>query len=427
MSNIDLKNIILEKKSEGQFLYPFYEKYCLSNIPSTILKLFGIKPKNPILGHEILKVLESYEFENILFLILDGFGYNYWKKYSDDYWFFRKFEEKGHVFPLTTIFPSSTAPAITTINTGFTPQEHGLLEWVVYFKEIDMIINTLPFSSLIKKDQMILEKANPKILYNGQTIYQKLKKEGIKSFSFISHLYSRSKYSKIIAKGSETISFLYLSDLFVNVRKKLENFLGKSYYYIYIDHMDSIEHKYGLLTDENSSEISSISFMIKQELSKVQKKIANKTIVFFTSDHGQTKVYPNETIYLNRFKKLDKYFQKGKRKNKILPTGSPRDVFLHIKPEMLDETIEFLKNKLKGKCAVLKTEDAIKRGLFGIGKPTKKFMERVGNVLILPYRNNTIWYKHTNKKFDLLGHHGGLSKDEMLIPFAFCKLSDLIS
>jgi hypothetical protein len=66
-------------------------------------------------------------------------------------------------------------------------------------------------------------------------------------------------------------------------------------------------------------------------------------------------------------------------------------------------------------------------GLFGKGKPKKEFYERVGNLLILPYKNHTIWYEHIKgKKFDLLGHHGGLSEDEMLVPFAIAKLSNLL-
>ena len=74
-----------------------------------------------------------------------------------------------------------------------------------------------------------------------------------------------------------------------------------------------------------------------------------------------------------------------------------------------------------------RTKDAIKTGLFGIGKPDKKFYDRVGDLLILPYNNHTVWYEHVKgKKIRFLGHHGGLSKDEMLVPFAIAKLSELL-
>jgi len=61
-----------------------------------------------------------------------------------------------------------------------------------------------------------------------------------------------------------------------------------------------------------------------------------------------------------------------------------------------------------------------------IGKPKKEFFDRIGDILILPYKHNTIWYEHIKgKKLEFLGHHGGLSEEEMLIPFAIAKLSDL--
>ena len=41
----ELEDAIVEQKGDGEFIYPFYEKYCFSNIPSTILNFFGIKYK----------------------------------------------------------------------------------------------------------------------------------------------------------------------------------------------------------------------------------------------------------------------------------------------------------------------------------------------------------------------------------------------
>jgi len=109
-----------------------------------------------------------------------------------------------------------------------------------------------------------------------------------------------------------------------------------------------------------------------------------------------------------------------------LPTGSPRDVFLHIEQDRLEEIYDFLSKKFDGKAKIMMAEDAISLNLFGIGKPTSEFKDRIGNLLILPYRNNTIWFEHIKgKKFDSLGHHGGLSKNEMLVPFALANLSDL--
>jgi hypothetical protein len=427
----ELESEIEKEKKEGEFIYPFYEKYCLSNIPSTILNFFGIKSKRPILPSSLHKDKVEIEDSNkIVLMLIDGFGYSQWLKCYKNYEFFNIFTQKGLVAPVTTIFPSTTAAALTTINTGLTPQEHALIEWFIYLKEIDMILRTIPFKPLDDKDKnkFLQAKVNPKILYNGKTIYQALRKSGIKSYTFINETYAYSAYSKLVYKGSNTIPFINSSDLVVRLRKTLEAEKGPAYFYVYIADVDSLEHEYGPHTEEYYAELSVLSFLLKKELiEKVDKKVAEETLLLITADHGQLNISPKETIYLNGFRKLTKSFQKSKRKKPILPTGSPRDIFLHINQKKLEEIHTFLSNKLKEKAKIVKTEDAIKMGLFGIGKPRKEFYDRVGNLLILPYKNHTVWYQHVKgKKLDLLGIHGGLSKDEMLVPFAISKLSNLI-
>ena len=422
-----LEDVIKKQKKRGEFILPFYEKYCFSNIPSTILKLFGIPTKRPTLPEELYKD-KAENFDKVVLILIDALGYKQWLRCYKDYEFFDAFTKEGIVSPLTSVFPSTTAAALTTISTGLTPQEHALFEWVLYFKEVDMVIYTLPFTPLDGKsrDKLLEMGANPKILYGGSTIYQTLKGVGIKSFTFLNRLYSHSAYSKLTHKGSNTIPFINLSDLVVRLRKTLETEKGPAYFYVYIDDTDSIEHEYGPCTEEHYAQLSAISYLLKKELlEKINKKIASKTLLLITADHGQINASPKETIYLNKYRNLIKTFQKGK-KAPIPPTGSPRDVFLHIKENKLENVEAFLSTKLKGKAKIIKTEEAVKIGLFGINKPKKEFYERAGNLMILPYKNYTVWYEHIKgKKLENLGYHGGLSEEEMLVPFGIAKLSEL--
>ncbi|MEM7821469.1 MAG: alkaline phosphatase family protein [Candidatus Aenigmatarchaeota archaeon] len=424
-----MKNIekIIEREKNG-FVYPLYESFCISSIPSTILNFFNINTKRPILPMEIYKNIEIENSSKIVLLLIDGLSYNDWIKNYEKFTFFNLLTKKGAVAPITSVFPSTTASALTTINTGLTPQEHALFEWVMYFKEIDMVINTLPFTPIDKKgqDKLLEIGVSPKILYKGNTIYQTLKKNGIKSFSFINESYAYSAYSKLMHKGSTIIPFINSSDLVVRLRKFIEEEDG--YFHVYFDVIDAIEHKYGPKTEELRAELSVLSFLLKNELlKKIDRKVASETLFLIVSDHGQINISPKETIYLNKYKKLIKSFQSDKKNRPIPPIGSPRDVFLHIKQNCLEEIHAFVSEKLKEIAKVVKTRDAIKVGMFGIGKPVKIFYERVGDLLILPYKNHTVWYQHVKgKKTELLGHHGGLSNDEILVPFAISKLSSLI-
>ena len=99
---------------------------------------------------------------------------------------------------------------------------------------------------------------------------------------------------------------------------------------------------------------------------------------------------------------------------------------LNIKDEKLDYVLDYLSKSLADSAVVMKTQDAIKRGLFGLGTPSRRFLDRAGNLLVLPLGNRTIWYEHRKGgKFDLLGMHGGLTERELIIPFAISNLSRL--
>jgi len=74
----------------------------------------------------------------------------------------------------------------------------------------------------------------------------------------------------------------------------------------------------------------------------------------------------------------------------------------------------------------LETGEAVKNGLFGLGEVTKEFFERTGNLLILPYGRETVWFESSKGRgMSFAGQHGGLNEDEMLVPFGVANLSHL--
>ena len=67
----------------------------------------------------------------------------------------------------------------------------------------------------------------------------------------------------------------------------------------------------------------------------------------------------------------------------------------------------------EGKADIVKTEFLIENGYFG-SEVSSRFRERVGNLVILPYRHEAVWW-YEKGKFEqrFYGHHGGLTPQEM--------------
>lgn len=426
----DIERKIMKEKGDGDFLYPFYEGYCLSNVPYSVMDIFGVRHDGKALSDDVfMERIDTKGIKKVVLLFVDGFGYDMWLKCNSLQGFFRTFSEKGVLSPITTVFPSTTAAAVTTINTGLTPQEHALPEWTVYFREIAMTIETLPFAPLGSKlrDKLLEAGADPKMLYKGRTVYQALGESGVKSFSLLPKPLDRTAYSQLTRKGSYVIPYIKPSDAVIQLRKALEGENGMAYFNLYIDTVDSCTHFYGPHTEESCAEISNLSYLFERGLiEKIGRETAEETLVLITADHGHTYLDPGKTIYLNKYRTLSESYavESGRP---IPPTGSPRDVFLHIREEKLESMKEFLKKELEGVASVMETKEAMEMELFGRGRPKKEFYERVGNLLVLPYRGKSVWYEHIEgEKFKLLGMHGGLSRDEMLIPLGAARLSELV-
>jgi len=142
-----------------------------------------------------------------------------------------------------------------------------------------------------------------------------------------------------------------------------------------------------------------------------------KRILFLmTADHGASEVDPDTTIYLNkdaRFEGFEKFIRTNRNGQLLVPAGSARDMFLYLHEEQLDEAQEFLSERLEGKADVVKTESLISEGYFGY-EVTDSFRKRVGNLVVLPYRYESVWW-YEKEKFEqgFYGHHGGLTPQEM--------------
>src|SRR5512135_1734595 len=71
---------------------------------------------------------ELADAANIVLLVIDGLGLDYLLRNGKDG------ALRGHLRgSLTSVFPSTTASAITTFLTGLAPQQHGLTGWHMYF------------------------------------------------------------------------------------------------------------------------------------------------------------------------------------------------------------------------------------------------------------------------------------------------------
>jgi predicted AlkP superfamily pyrophosphatase or phosphodiesterase len=238
---------------------------------------------------------------------------------------------------------------------------------------------------------------------------------GVTSYSFGVRDYTPSTFSKVAMAGAEQHRFNTLTEALVNIGRLLEKQTKPAYIHLYFDKIDALAHEYGPNAPQTEAEIETFLLIMEQYFERVFK--GKKRVLFLmTADHGQAEVDPKTTIYLNtdkRFAGFERYLKANRNGQLLVPAGSARDMFLYIKDDLLDEAQSFLATRLEGKADVVKTEWLISEGYFG-AEISPRFRERVANLVVLPYRYESVWW-YEKEKFEqrFYGHHGGLTPQEM--------------
>lgn len=415
---------------DGEFLRPDYTRFCFAQIPALVEILLGAREGRHPFADIVLKRVNPQP-QNVIVLMIDGFGYRQWLTYAERYPFFRRVTERGTLLPVTALFPSTTAASVTTINSGLTPQEHGLIEWHLYLEELDEVIYTLPFTTLDAKDQrdsLLKRGADPRILFNDTSLHARLRNHGITSHAILRSLYAKSAYGSVSQAGAEVLQYSSAPDMLVHLRQHLVDVKQQSYFYVYWDEVDHLSHLYEPHSEAYLAELNGLSHLLQTEfLDKVDRKTAERTVLFVTADHGHVVMKPDETIYLNQWPEVTEALAKSPAGKTIHPWGSTRDVFLKVEDDRVDDVIAFLSEKLAGKSRVVRSHEEADRGLFGMGREHPQFRKRIGNVLVLPHEEYTVWYQYPGlEKSKHRGMHGGLSREEMLTVLSFATLSDLL-
>lgn len=425
---INQKSIDAVKNSSfsKEFCRPLYDSYCFSNLSGTILELLtgestSSLPLDTVGG-------ERQIYDSVVLLFLDGFGWAFFEKYASKFPFLSRFIDVGVANKITSLFPSTTAAHVTSINTGLESGQSGIYEWFIYEPRLSRIIAPLPYSYAGDHLSGTLKEAPvfPEDLFPRRTIHHQLREKNIDSFALQHSPICDSPYSKMMLNGSHVFGYHHLRDGLL----KLLDLYGKakerkSYFFLYFADIDAIAHRKGIDSDEFDATIEHCFHHLEEIFWKQFLSVCHrKTALLVVADHGLISVDPEKTFYINKeIPQIKKDFEIGADGKPLTPAGSCRDYFLHIKKEKLEESQKLLKEALKDKAEIYLTSELIKEGLFGKNKPTQAFLSRVGNLVILPKKGEGVWWfeKHRFQQ-NFYASHGGLTRGEMETSFLFLPI-----
>jgi len=313
---------------------------------------------------------------------------------------------------LTSIVPSTTSSALTTLWTGRPPAEHGILGYEMWLKEYGLLANMIMHSvTSFVGDAGGLRRAGfqPETFLSLPTLGSHLVDLGVQPFAFQHASISQSGLSKMLMQNAKTLPFHTYSDLWTTLASILEaNTDKKTYSYVYWGDIDYLSHRFAPDDERVALEFASFSLLLEHFVANQKRQERKDTLLIITSDHGMMPTPHHPSFELKNHPELIKCLA-------IPPSGENRFAYLFLRPGRETFLKEYTENTWHGQFHLLPSELILKSGLLGNRKIHPQALDRLGDWTAIP-RGNAYWW-WANKENHLLGRHGGLSSSEMLVPF----------
>jgi hypothetical protein len=397
----------------GEGIYPDYNGLSLLNLPASICHWMGA----PKLSHPPLQIPElnslASDIEQIVIVLVDALSFSRFRDWTlASSWVNNSTLGDGFIFPLTSVVPSTTSSVLTSLWTGHSPAEHGILGYELFLREFGLVANMITHSpasfdgrsGLLYQAGFIPEKTLP-----VPSLGPHLAKASIEVSALLAKNIMHSGLSRMHYPGVDVHGFTTVSDLWHIVKQLASLPLKKRrIIWVYYGAVDTLSHTYSPDSDQAKTEyLSFIQSMHDIFVNDFSDEVHGRSLLLLLSDHGQITTPNNPHFELSKHPSLTNRLH-------MLPTGENRFSYLHIRPGQMDAVLEYIHKTWPNSFHALNSHYALEVGLFGPGDPSKEAYHRIGDQIIISKDNNYLWW--ASKSNSLRGRHGGLSFDEMIVP-----------
>lgn len=355
-------------------LLPDYDGGCISRLVPALLE--------PGEDTSAWLPAEATEADQVVLLVLDGLGWN-------------QLATRHHLAPtlagmlggpITSVSPSTTATALTSIATGLTPGEHGVVGYRVAVG--GEVLNILRWSTPDGDARRSIdpERFQPHSAFAGQRPAVVTKAE------FATSGFSGAHLCEVRFNG-----YRMTSTLVTEVGRLLR--ANEPFIYAYYDGIDKVAHEYGL-AEHYDAEVVAADRLVADLLASLPAGAA----LVVTADHGQVHV-GDRIVELHRDLMPHISFQ----------SGEGRFRWLHARSGRTPTLLEAAEAHHGDDAWVVTRDETIEAGWWG-PKVTDEARSRLGDVALVARTPCSFHDDADSGPFVLIGRHGSLTADEMLVP-----------
>jgi predicted AlkP superfamily pyrophosphatase or phosphodiesterase len=402
------------------FLLPDYAGGSVLNLPSSLCGWLDAPPLGARPLYASLTSPFERSYRRVILILVDALALHRLQRWMGDgtapVW--QRLANQGQLAALTSITPSTTSAALTSLWTGRSPAEHGVVGYELWLKEYGIVTNMILHAPITyQNDVGSLSKAGfkPEAYLPFTTLGPHLASHGIRSYALQHRSIIRSGLSQMFFKDVEVQGFNTYSDLWVNLRHVVERQPAeRQYIWVYTGEIDHFSHFYHPDDERTAAEFAAFSLgferLFLNRLSPAERK---DTLVLLSADHGMVATRKDPQHDIANHPDLTRLLH-------IMPTGEHRLMYLFTRPGQAEAVRAYYDQAWPGQFTFIDPTHAVEAGLFGPGQMHPRLLDRLGDAIVAARGQSYLWW--ADKENILVGRHGGLGAEEMIVPLLMCEL-----
>ena len=378
----------------AQATLPDYRGGGIVNLMASIAAAFGAEER----VYPALRALPPAHLasRNVVLLVIDGLGYDCLQTHCPNGFL------AGHlVGRMTSVFPSTTATAVTTFLTGTAPQQHGVTGWFMYVRELRSVLTVLPYRH---RDGSAKELPTPVETLGPAPLFERLDAQ---SHVVAPQRIVQSPFNTAFSGAARLHGFETLEQMLVTAATVVRQPKRRHYVYAYWSELDRMAHEHGIRSSAVVTHLAELDESIARLAATLR---GTDTTLIVTADHGFIDARPEQRIELAMHPELARML--------ALPLcGEPRAAYLYLGANRRSEVEAYVSEHLGSLADLIDSDRLIEAGYFGLGTAHPDLRERIGDcVLIMRHAAVIKDWLPAEHRYVHVGVHGGLSEQEMCVP-----------
>jgi len=288
---------------------------------------------------------------------------------------------------ITTVAPSTTATALTSLTTSEPPARHGVVGYRVRVGGND-VLNVLRWRVPSGDARQLVPPGEFQVIEPF---------EGTRPPVVTRAEFAETGFTGAHLAGVRLCGWRMPSTLVTWVRRLLGD--GEPFVYAYYDGIDKVAHEYGI-GDAYEDELAATDRLVGDIIGILPPGAC----LVVTSDHGQVDV--GENIVALSSALLD---------FTALLSGEGRFRWLHARPGLEARVLETARELYSDQAWVRERDEAVAQGWFG-GPLSSDASTRLGDVVLAPFEPVAFLDPGDVGEVRLRSRHGSLTSAEMLVP-----------